>query len=221
MANLRRYTNQFMNSFERQPLMLMGSAEQTGSVGAFSVLVDNGITYTANRMGVAGDDISVALVAGGTAGAEVVTVIGNAISVQIESGVSTQAQVQSAINGSPAAAALISVAVAAGATPAVLLAATHLASGADTPISMDAQAMVVAQIDTGTYEISINTPMADLLSASIMLQRLAPVDLISQIESVDASSRKIVFRMQAGATPTNLAADDILYIQLVVRPSSN
>jgi hypothetical protein len=222
MANLRRYTNQFMNSFERNPVMLMGSASQTGSVGSFATLTSNGITYTADRMGDAGNDITIEIVGGGTAGAEVVTVLNSLhIKVVIESGVSTRTQVKTALDNSAAAAALISVSVSSGGTAASLLAQTNLATGADTPISMEAQAFTVAQIGTGIFEISANTPMANLLSASIMLQRSSAVDLMAQIQSVSASSRKIVFRMQAGATPTDMASGDVLYIQLVVRPSAN
>lgn len=51
--------------------------------------------------------ISVAYTGSGTAGAEVVTVTSNAISVQIQSGVSTATQVKAAIDASAAAAALV------------------------------------------------------------------------------------------------------------------
>ena len=53
--------------------------------------------------------ITVAYTAGGTAGAEVVTVVLNAISVQIQSGVSTATQVRTAVLASVAAAALVDV----------------------------------------------------------------------------------------------------------------
>lgn len=222
MANLRRYTNQFMNSFERQPVMLMGSASQTGSVGAFATLVSNGITYTADRMGSAGNSITIEIVGGGTAGSEVVTVLNSLhIKVVIESTVSTRNQVKAALDGNAAAAALISVSVASGATAASLLAQTNLATGADTPISMEAQAFTVSQIGTGIYELVAQTPFSNLLSMSIMLQRTAAVDLMAQIQSVSASSRTIVFRMQAAATPTNMASGDTLYINMVMRPSAN
>lgn len=221
MANKRRYTNQFMNSFERQPVMLMGTASQTGSVGAFATLVSNGITYTADRMGSAGNSITIALIAGGTAGSEVVSVVGKAISVQIESGVSTRTQVKTALDGNAAASALISVSVTSGGTAATLSAAAPLASGADTPISMDMQACVISQIGTGIYEAVCNTPIANLLGANIMLQRSSAVDLMAQIQSVDAPNGIIVFRMQAAATPTNMASGDKLYIQFLIRPSAN
>lgn len=67
-----------------------------------------GVTITAvSGLGASGNSITLAYTGGATAGAEVVTVVGNAISVQIENGVSTITQVRTAINASPAAAALV------------------------------------------------------------------------------------------------------------------
>jgi hypothetical protein len=69
------------------------------------------ITYTAVTSGSAGTEVSVAYVAGGTAGAEVVTVTGSAISIQIEDGVSTATQVKAKFDASTAAVALASAAI--------------------------------------------------------------------------------------------------------------
>lgn len=222
MAN-RRFTSQFNYSFERQLVTLCGQYEVT-DVGAFASLVDNGITYTAVRMGAAGNSITVALVAGGTAGAEVVTVTGNAISVQIESGVSTRTQVKTAIDGSAAAAALVGVSVASGGTAATLMAATALASGDDTDFDViGGYGMSLAQIGTGIFEMSLQDSYPALLGASIMLCRpSAAVDLQSQLSGVDVlSDQEVNFRMLAGATPTNLAVGDILVIKLSLRNSAS
>lgn len=54
---------------------------------------------------------TIAYTTGGVAGSEAVTVVGNAISVKIASGVSTASQILAAVNGAVAAAALVSVAV--------------------------------------------------------------------------------------------------------------
>lgn len=77
------------------------SATITGSVGVLS--------FVADVKGVSG--ITVELASGGTAGSEVVTVVGTDIEVQIESGVSTAAQIKTAIDASVAAAALVNVTV--------------------------------------------------------------------------------------------------------------
>lgn len=70
------------------------------------------LIYTAKASG--GEAITIAYTTGGTAGSEVVTVVGNAISVQIESGVSTATQVKAAIDGDVDAAALVDVEVVTG-----------------------------------------------------------------------------------------------------------
>jgi hypothetical protein len=218
MAN-RRFTSQFNYSFEKQPVKLMGSILQTDA-GAFAALVDNGITWTAVTMGAAGNSITVALVAGGTAGAEVVTVSGNAISVSIESGVSTRSQVETAVEASVAASALVGINVSSGGTAATLLAATALASGDDTDFTSTLKGCSVSQIGTGVYQILLEDSYNALIGCSIQLLRAAAVDLMPQIQSVDVvTSKKIIFRMQAAATPTNMANDDQLFIELSLRNS--
>jgi hypothetical protein len=67
------------------------------------------LTFTAAAFGTGGNSISVSFTAGGTAGSEVVTVVGNAISVQIQSGVSTAAQIKTKLEASASAMALITV----------------------------------------------------------------------------------------------------------------
>lgn len=73
-----------------------------------ATLTKGGVTYTAvANLGASGNNITVAYTGGGTAGSEVVTVTGTAISVQIQSGTSTITQVRTAVNASAAAAALV------------------------------------------------------------------------------------------------------------------
>lgn len=98
--------------------------------GAAALLIVQDLTYTADLRGTAGNSITIAYTAGGTAGSEVVTVTGTAISVQIATGVSTATQVKTAVDASVAASALISVAVSGtGSTAQVAAAATPLAGG--------------------------------------------------------------------------------------------
>lgn len=71
--------------------------------------------------------VTVAYTGGGTAGAEVVTVVGSAISVQIQSGVSTATQVRTAVLASVAASALVDCVVSGtAATAQTTVAATTL-----------------------------------------------------------------------------------------------
>lgn len=72
------------------------------------------LTYTAGAAGAAGNSITVTYTTGATAGSEVVTVVGNAISVQIASGTSTATQIKAAVDASSAAHALVSVAILSG-----------------------------------------------------------------------------------------------------------
>ena len=77
-----------------------------------AALVIQDLTITALAgSGINGNLLNVTYVAGGTAGAEVVTVAGNDIEVQIDDGVSTATQIETALNGSAAFTALASVAV--------------------------------------------------------------------------------------------------------------
>jgi len=81
------------------------------NVGVRASRVVQDLTYTANLPGVAGNSITIAYTGGGTAGSEVVSVVGTAISIQIETGVSTATQVKAAFDLSAPALALASVAV--------------------------------------------------------------------------------------------------------------
>lgn len=86
------------------------SDEEVGAVGTAAVKASRkiqDITYTAKVAGVAGNSITINYNTGGTAGSEVVTVVGSAISVAMEDGVSTAAQLKTAIENSVAAMALI------------------------------------------------------------------------------------------------------------------
>lgn len=95
-----------------------------------------GVTYTAvANLGAGGNAITVAYTSGGTAGSEVVTVTGNAISVQIQSGTSTITQVRTAVN---AAAAALVTATGTSATVVTTASATPLTSGVTGGIFCDA-----------------------------------------------------------------------------------
>lgn len=202
---------------------LMGNVTQSGATGTFATLVLNGITTTAVTMGSAGNSITIALVAGGTAGSEVVTVSGKAISVSIQSGVSTRTQVKTALDASAPAAALISTTVASGATAATASAATALATGTDTVLTaVGCQGMVITQIGTGLFQAALSDPYKALLSASITLQKASASDAMAQIKSADptSSSQKVIIRTVTSGSNADLASGDKMYIRLDLRNSS-
>lgn len=71
------------------------------------------VTATANR-GAGGNSITVAFTGGATQGNEVVTVVGTAISIQVESGVSTATDVKTAYDAVAAAVALAAMTLVSG-----------------------------------------------------------------------------------------------------------
>lgn len=82
---------------------------------AASRTLQSALTFTAAaNQGASGNNITITFTAGGTAGAEVVTVLGTAITIQVESGVSTANQVKTAYDLVAAAVALAAVAVVGG-----------------------------------------------------------------------------------------------------------
>ena len=78
---------------------------QAAAVAGFLSVQD--ITYIAVATGTGGNAISIQYTTGGVAGSEVVTVVGNAITVQIASGASTANQIAAAIVASAPASALV------------------------------------------------------------------------------------------------------------------
>jgi hypothetical protein len=120
-------------------------AAKTFDSGVAASLIVQDLTYTADLRGTAGNSITIAYTAGGTAGAEVVTVVGSAISVSIDvtpiTG-SSATQVAAAIDASVAASALISVAVTGtGATVQAAAAATPLAGGVASEVDVTANSV--------------------------------------------------------------------------------
>jgi hypothetical protein len=100
------------------------------NVGVKAALEVQDLTYTAVVPGAAGNSITIAYTGGATAGAEVVSVVGNAISIQIETGVSTATQVKAAFDAESDATDLAAVAVSGtGGTAQVVAAADALEGG--------------------------------------------------------------------------------------------
>ena len=83
------------------------ASTNTPALSDKSTITIQDLTFTADSAGEAGNAITIEYTSGGTAGSEVVGVNGSAISVQIESGVSTATQIKTAIDGSGPAAALV------------------------------------------------------------------------------------------------------------------
>lgn len=219
MASNRRWTSQFSYSFERQAVRLMAACAQSGSTGTAATLVTQGVTLTAKTFGSAGNSITIQFTPGATAGAEVVTVTTTHIVVQIQSGVSTVTQVRTAINASTPAAALVT-ATGTSASTVATAAATPLATGTDTVFVTTGHGFTLTQTGTGTFLATFPQTFAAMIGCSIMIQKASATDLITQIASSDVSGAGTCsFRVQAAATPTNLASGDILFISFEMRNS--
>lgn len=87
----------------------IGSLTAVSEVKSFKKIQD--IMYTSKLTGAAGNDITVIYVNDGTAGAETVDVATHAITVHIESGVSTTTQIKAAIVASSPANALVGLSI--------------------------------------------------------------------------------------------------------------
>ncbi len=92
----------------------VGSSEGETVVGVKASLKIQDITYTAKSTGSAGNSTTINYNSGGTAGAEVIGVVGQAITVTMQDGVSTADNIRDAIENSVAAAALVDLAVDSG-----------------------------------------------------------------------------------------------------------
>jgi len=131
-------------------------SDQSLGISSNATLTLQDLTYTAKVGGTAGNSITVAYTTGGTAGAEVVTVVSSAISVKIQSGVSTAAQVLAAVNASAGALALISASLSGTATNVQTAPAgpTALAGGATTLSSPDDNMQLVYEANPTSGQIT-------------------------------------------------------------------
>ena len=217
MAN--RLYNQFLFSQTKMLTSVHGIISVVQAVKA--AVTAQGMTYTADAFGTSGNSITVTLTTGGTAGAEVVTVSGSAISVQIQSGVTTQTQLKTALDASVPAAALISVAVASGATAVSAASAVTLTGGIDGVSDSTIRGATVARTGVGEYTVTLADKFHALLWAGMTVEASTAVDLVPQIKSTDVSGAKtIVFRLLAGATPTEVAAAAKIHFNAFLRNSS-
>lgn len=216
MAN--RYFQQFLFSFTKKLTSLHGLISIVQAVKA--TVVAQGMTYTADNFGSAGNSITVTLTGGGTAGAEVVTVVGSAISVQIQSATTTQTQLKAALDGNVDAAALINVSVASGGTAVAAAAAVTLAGGVDGVASDTIQGASVARTGVGEYTVTFEDQFNALMCCNLTVEAATAVDLVPQIKSYSLTDKQIVFRLLAGATATEVAAPMTIHFHSFYRNSS-
>ena len=148
----------------------------TGAAPTSATLTLQDITYTAVTPGTSGNSITVSYTTGGVAGSEVVSVIGDAISVQIQNGVSTATQVLAAINASAPATALVSGAITGtGSNPQTAPASGSLSGGAAAVIAVTVISNAISvQIQSGVTTasqilaaINASAPATALVSVAV------------------------------------------------------
>lgn len=219
-----------MNEYYRQsrlfsrygfPVMLCGTIDLVAPVKAS--LVTQGLTLTAVGYGVAQQAITLAITGGGTAGSEVVTVTGNAISVKVQSGVSTVTQVRTAMQASGPCTALVTTTGTSAST--VSTAAAIPLAGAVEAVSAfnigGVASVLQDPANAGTYNITLSQPHKALMSAQFTLRAATASDLVPQMKSDDVVSAKlIVLRLNVGGTPTDPAAATRVYCDLRVNDST-
>lgn len=213
---------QFQYSLVKKMTHIMGKAVFTLRSQASLVVQD--ITYTSVAYTTAANDITIEYVAGGTAGSEVVTVNGNAISIEIEDGVSTATQVKAAFDAEPAAVALATAAITGTAGDAQVAAAeANLAGGRPDSFAIS-EAPGVSSISVsgaGHYVINLVDSYSALISADFTIAKLTAADLIPQLVSEDvASAKSVTLKTLAGGTATRLVSGDVLYFHLILRNST-
>ena len=217
MAN--RYMQQFYYSFTHMLTGIQGSISLVQEVKA--TLVSQGLTLTAVAFGTSGNSITFTVTGGATAGAEVVTVTGNSISVQVQTGVSTVTQVRTAMQAAAACTALV---VTTGTSASTVATATvvSLAGGIDGVASSSINGVAsVSQTGVGEFTITLSDAYNAFMHGGFTLLSATAQDLVPQLKSVDVVTAKtVVVRLLTGGSATDPTSACTLYCNLLLRNSS-
>lgn len=172
----------------------------TAAVKASKVIQD--LTYTADTAGAPGNSITIAYVDDGTAGAETVGVVGSAITVHMEAGVSTATQIKAAVDGDGSAAALVDIAISGtGSNPQTAVSATALQGGSNAIGAAGSE--VVTVLDKAIkVKLQNGVSTATQVKAAIDAEPSA-LDLVAVTISGTGSNAQT-----APTGPTNLAGAD-------------
>lgn len=158
--------NQYFKDISNRLNWLGGTDTTTGLSGdniqansileTAATLTLQGVTYTANSgFGANGNNITIAYTTGAVAGQEIVSVVGSAITIEVQSGVSTVTQVVAALNLSPIALKYITPSGVSSST-ITAVSATNLAGGVNSgglvrslKLSLDSANFVLINDSTG------------------------------------------------------------------------
>lgn len=218
---MNKYTrSQFVYSTYGKPVMIAGTMVLAVPVQAS--LVNQGVTITSDVLGSAGNSITYAVTGGGTAGSEVVTVSGNAISIQIQSGVSTVTQVRTALNASTEAAALITASGTSGSAVTAPVAATALSGGVDGVSSSNFGSLVASAVRTGvgTFLITFSDQYNSIQSANCQFGSPTAQAIVPQISDFLSGNGGFQISLLSGSTPTDVTDVSLLYFNAILNASS-
>ena len=138
-----------------------------GGIEVVASLIVQDLTYTSLLFGASGNAITITYTGGASL---VVSVIGTAISVQLNTGVSTAAMVKAAVDAFPAAAALVSVAVSGTPTDVQIAAATTpLAGGLDNTIPIGTKVASITPSAPLIIETATTTAGSTTISALVSI----------------------------------------------------
>ena len=145
------------------PLVIYGSGLLTGFTSAtLKTGATNYITYQ-SQLGAGGNVVSIKHLAGHDATTLGVSVLGNAITVQLAAAGSTLAQVAAAVNAYPAAAALV-IATVTGSAAAAAMAASYLTGGRGSTVAVRVGGLACAVTKLTATEIDVTVPGLSPLS---------------------------------------------------------
>ena len=177
----------------------------TGSEQLAALILQD-LTYTAKAgTGSQGNLISVEYTTGATAGSEAVTVIGNAITVQIEDGVSTADQIKTAVDADVDASALVDLTVSGTGTNAQSVAvAANLSGGlAEDEFKVEAGQGIRFEFGAWVDIIDGNDGDTNIVSA----RRVVAINNISVPKPEKGGVNADIIRVEGGALPVAAVGD--------------
>lgn len=146
-------------TFQKGSTTLTAPAEfRSATIGSLKFITRQGVVGT----------VTMQFTAGGTAGSEVVSVVGNAITVQIQSGVSTASQIRGAIEKVPAATALIDTSIKQNESGNAQSASALTSLGSSTTLTVLDNSNFLLPADSGTLKtyVRINDEVIEYTSTN-------------------------------------------------------
>lgn len=170
--------------------------------GVQSTLTEQDLTFTFNQPG-DNNSYSLEYTPGATAGSEVVSILGNAITVQIDNGVSTALQIKAALEAIPAVLTALTITISGvGSNPQVVFGPTNFANGEN-------PGQVLAGFFDGDVQITGSLSFSGALSIG-QLSSFATVDMATLgpgVQSIDT-----LITAPTLAASTSISGTDLLAI---------